>query len=355
VADRVRFFWPTVLVGLAVGVSGCGGSGHATSNQTSEASPTPVAKKTPPHLPDPFRILARYSASSLGLRNPRDLAIGPSGNLYITDATNRVSVVSPAGKLIRRWGRQGAAPGDLSFVTVDPQDPTDIAASIVVGPKGNVYLSDSGNSRVEVFSPTGTFLRKLGGYGVGGGQFVLPYDLAVDANGDVYVADENQSTVSKLAPTGKPLWRIGGPTASNSQLQGEIHLASIDPHGRLVASSDSQEAIVYVDGAGHEVDAFHTTGSFPAAQVGPCNVTVDGAGYTFVGSCGSSYTTGCGGSRTLRCVDDFEVVFDQSHRLVGAWYKSPFQLSPRFGPHGEAFTLGTDGSVLKLKVAVPGA
>lgn len=345
----------TVLVGLAVAVSGCGAGGHAASTQAPKASAISAAKRSRRHVPNPFRIVARYSAASLELANPRDLAIGPDGNLYVTDARNRVVVVSPAGKVIRRWGKSGTAPGELSFVTVDPHDPTDIAASIVVGPRGNLYVSDSGNSRIEVFSPTGRFLRRLGGYGLGGNQFVLPYDLAVDASGDVYVADENESTVTKLSPTGKALWRIGGPTASGSQLQGEIHLASVDPHGRLVASSDTQEAIVYVDGAGAQVDYFRTTGSFPATQVGPCSVTVDTAGYTFVGSCGSSYTTGCGGSRKVRCVDDFQVVFDQSHRLVGAWYMSPFALSPRFGPRGEAFTLGTDGSVLKLKVTLPGA
>jgi hypothetical protein len=29
--------------------------------------------------------------------------------------------------------------------------------------------------------------------------------------------------------------------------------------------------------------------------------------------------------------------------------------SPRFGPHGEAFAVGADGSILKLSVALPGA
>jgi streptogramin lyase len=350
VHERVRVSWLAAAAALALAVSGCGAAAHGTPHQAAAAA---AAAKT--HLPNPFTIIARYSAVALGLQNPRGLAIGPNGDLYVTDASDRVTEISPAGKVVRRWGKSATQPGGFSFVSIDPQDPTDIAASIAVGPTGNVYVSDSGNSRIEVFSSTGGFLRKVGSYGVAKGQFILPYDVAADPNGDVYVADDKQSSVSKLSPTGKALWRIGGPTASGSQLQGEIHLAGIDPHGRLVASSDSQEAIVYVDGAGHVVDTFHTTGSFPASHVGPCNVTVDAAGYTFVTSCGSSYTTGCGGSRTVRCNDHFEVVFDPSHRRVGAWYTSPFQLSPRFGPHGESFTLGADGSILKLKVALPGA
>jgi DNA-binding beta-propeller fold protein YncE len=310
-------------------------------------------------VPNPFTVVARYSASSLGLKNPRDLAIGAGGNLYITDATDRVTVVSPAGRVLRRWGKPGRGPGEFSFVSPDPQDSFYIAASLSVGPNGDVYVSDSGNARVEVFSPDGTFIRKFGSFGGGAGQFLLPWDVMVGPNGDVYVADLQSSTVSKLSPTGKQLWQIGGPTASNSQLQGEIHLGGVDEHGKLVAVSDAKQALVYVDGAGHEVDVFPTAGNFPAPGVGPCDATIDRAGHIFVTSCGSSFTTSCGGSHPAPCSDHFEVVFDRTHRLVGAWYHTPFRsdpgLSPRFGPHGEVFAIGADGSILKLKVALPGA
>jgi hypothetical protein len=51
-------------------------------------------------------------------------------------------------------------------------------------------------------------------------------------------------------------------------LQAELHLGGVDAHGRLVASSDTQQAIVYVDGSGHEVDILHTTGDSPATTWG---------------------------------------------------------------------------------------
>jgi hypothetical protein len=76
---------------------------------------------------------------------------------------------------------------------------------------------------------------------------------------------------------------------------------------------------------------------------------------TYVMSCGSSYVTGCGGDRNIRCAYQFEIVFDRTHRLIGAWYDSPFVVSPRFGPNGEIFTLADDGSILKLKVTLPSA
>jgi streptogramin lyase len=350
----------TIAALLAALLAGCGGNSHGASTKQAATGSSSAATPAAAHVPNPFRIVARYSAASLGLKNPRDLAIGPHGNLYITDAMDRVTVVSPAGKVLRRWGRKGTKAGDFSFAVLDPKDPSFIAASIAVGPNGDVYVSDSGNGRVEIFSPAGAFIRTLGGYGVGPGRFVQPWDLAVGPSGAVYVVDYQQGNVSKLSPNGNSLWSIGGPTAANSQLQGEISVANVDSHGRLVASSDEQQAIVYVDGSGHEVDSLHTTGDFPSKDVGPCGVTVDRAGDTFVTSCGSSLNTSCYGvAPPAPCSDHFELVFDRTHRLVGAWYRTPFLsdpgLSPRFGPRGESFAIGADGSVLKLNVALPGA
>ena len=352
---------------LAVLTVGCGGTAATLAGQHATNPASPATAK-PPRVPNPFTITARYSASSLGLKRMKgchrgggggcseELAIGPDGNLYVTNSvTATVTVVSPAGKVLRRWGRPGHGPGQFVFVSKDPQDPTDVVASIAVGPDGKVYVSDSGNGRVEVFTPAGAFIGQVGSYGSSNGQFQLPYDLAVDSGNDLYVADNTLNTVSKFSPTGQFLWQIGGATAADPELTGEFHLASVDSHGRVVTTSDNQEAILYIDGSGHKVDSFHTTGDFPAQMVGPCNVTVDNAGYTFVTSCPSSYTTGCGGSNPVPCIYQFELVYDRAHRLVGAWYDSPFVVSPRFGPHGEIFTLGEDGSILELKVALPGA
>lgn len=306
-----------------------------------------------PSVPNPFTVVATYSAAALGLRNPRGLAVGPDGNLYVTDGTDRVTVVSPAGKVIRRFGGPGVGPGQFTFVTKDPRDPTDMAESIAVGPDGSVYVSDSGNGRVEVFKPTGKFVRQVGSFGFNAGQFQLPHDVVVDSTGDLYVVDLQFNTVSKFSPTGKFIWDIGGVAASDPQLRGELHLASVDSHGRVVTSSDVQEAILYIDGNRHKVDSFHIDS--PVPQVGPCNVTVDPAGYTFVTSCGGKYTIGECGIPGYPACHFLELVYDRTHRLVGAWYGSPFLLSPRFGPNGEMFTLGHDGSILELKVALPGA
>lgn len=339
------------VVGLAVLVApGCRGAMHGSgpvrSPSKATAGTTAPAGSPSPAVPNPFTILARYSAASLGLKQPIGLAIGARGNLYVTDGPSQtVAIISPAGKVIRRWGRGGTRPGEFSFVSADPSDPTDIRASIAVGSDGDVYVSDSGNHRVQVFSGTGAFLRQFGSFGGGSGHFVTPENLAVDSAGNVYVADIGRHTLSKFSQNGRFLWQIDGSSSTDPDLRGDFHLAVLDPHGRIMVALDPLGSgpplsghVLYLDGRGHKLDVFGK-GEFPAGY-GSCDATVDTAGNAFINSCGPM--------KNIK-------VFDRSHHLIGAWYESPFARSPRFGPHGEVFTLASDGTILKLKVAIPGA
>jgi len=320
-------------VGLALLAAGCSGN-NATAAGTN-TTPVSAASRA---LPSPFTITARYSAKPLGLNHPDALAVGPDGNLYVTDGSQRVTVISPAGKVLRRWGKPGAGPGEFKFIQPEPTNLTRLG-KIAVGTGGNVYVSDSGNARVQVFTPQGRFVRQFGIFGSGKGQFLHPFDLAVDNAGNAYVADDQTENVSKFSPSGKVIWQIGGASGA-PDLVGHHHFTMVDAHGRIVMVNDDVQKVVYVDSSGHEVDAFS-----PNHQSAPvCEATVDAAGDTFVSGCGPQAT-----GPTL--------VYDRAHRLIAKWPGKPYNLlrSPVFGPHGEVFTLATDGSILKLHLILPGA
>ena len=78
----------------------------------------------------------------------------------------------------------------------------DSPTGIAVDGSGNVLVADTGNGRIEKFSPTGTFLRLIGTKGSGQGQFEhLMGSLSIGA-GNIYVADAGNHRVRKLEPDG---------------------------------------------------------------------------------------------------------------------------------------------------------
>lgn len=328
-----------------VAVLGAGCTGNAATAPGSNAGPVSAAS---PALPSPFTVAARYSAKSLGLDHPVALAVGLNGDVYVTDLSQRVTVISPAGKVLRRWGKPGSGPGEFRFIPNDPTVPTQVQASITVGQDGTVYVSDSGNARVQVFTADGRFVRQFGSFGAGKGQFLRPYTLMVDNAGDVYVDDDQAETLSKFSPGGRVIWQIGGTASNDPDLAGHLEVTGIDAHGRLVVVSDDRNRILYIDPSGHKVDAFSP--SLSGATAGHvCEATVDAMGNTYVSGCGC--LPGCPPTGPT-------LVYDRAHQLIARWPGTPaYSLlsSPIFGPHGEVFALATDGSILKLHITLPGA
>jgi DNA-binding beta-propeller fold protein YncE len=314
----------TAVVACACAVFFSAGLGTTTASQAGTT------------VPNPIKVVARWSARKLGLHHPtQTLAIGRSGNLYVTDDKDRVTEISPKGKVLRRWGKRGAGRGQFHFVTTDPTGNGAVHGAIAVGPDGKVYVSDSGNARVEVFSAKGRFIRQFGSFGEGAGQFLSPFDLAVDQAGNVYVTDDQRFNLQKFSPAGKVAWATRGDASSDPDLVGHLHLDTIDRHGRLVLTNDDKARVLYLDQGGHKVDAFGSHSEFGSSA---CNVTVDTAGFTYVDGCYSPNVT---------------YVFDPSHRLVGRWARSPLSIAPRFGPHGEIFALTWNGTLLKLRITHP--
>ncbi len=61
--------------------------------------------------------------------------------------------------------------------------------------KGLVYVGESINRRVSVFTCEGVFVKSFGSLGSGPGQFKEPLGIAVDQFGVVYVSDHDNDRV----------------------------------------------------------------------------------------------------------------------------------------------------------------
>ena len=125
------------------------------------------------------KVGARDTSSDGELNGPMGLAFDKDDQLYISDSYNhRVQVFTKDGTFLRKWGTYGAGEGELN-----------LPWGITVDKEGDVYVADWKNSRVQKFSPDGEFLAAFGGPGSGDGELHRPSGVAVDKDGDVYVAD----------------------------------------------------------------------------------------------------------------------------------------------------------------------
>ena len=141
------------------------------------------------------------------LERPEGIAIDQTrGKIYVADTSHskskihNVKIFDMEGKLVGTLGKgKGTAPGEFLFPTY-----------VTLDPDGNVYVTDTLNSRVQKFDPDGKYLRSFGQRGNGWGMFDKPKGAALDSFGNVYVVDSGWSNVQVFNQKGEMLIFFGG-------------------------------------------------------------------------------------------------------------------------------------------------
>jgi hypothetical protein len=79
---------------------------------------------------------------------------------------------------------------------------------IQIDSENNVYVLDQSDKKIKKFSTNGNLLAKLGpGSGRGPGEFILPFDFAIDSTGNFYVVDLNRRALISLDSKGNYRWQ----------------------------------------------------------------------------------------------------------------------------------------------------
>jgi hypothetical protein len=120
-------------------------------------------------------------------RQPTDVAWDLEGNTYISDGyiNSRVAKVDKDGNWVKSWGSPGKGPGQFNTVH-----------SIASDAKGNIYVADRANRRIQVFDGDGTLLNQI--------KFDVPVPAnaraAIGAKPNIAACDRDGGTQCPGAP-----------------------------------------------------------------------------------------------------------------------------------------------------------
>ena len=175
-------------------------------------------------------VLGAEGVSPGEFYQPRDIAVGTDGDVYVADTGNhRIERFSSEGELLNTWGgfaniAEGDAPGGTF------NEPWGLATA----PNGDLYVADTWNHRIQWFSPEGTFKGMIGSEGLGQGSYDFwgPRDVAVDSQGRVYVADTGNKLIKVFSAQGEYLTQFGGAGYLPGMLDEPVGLA-VDAFDRI--------------------------------------------------------------------------------------------------------------------------
>jgi DNA-binding beta-propeller fold protein YncE len=200
-----------------------------------------------------------FSFGRKGSRNgellfPLGIGIDGSGKVYIADSGNhRIQVFTPGGSFL---GQFPVPPknGNLS-------DPTDIAVSSSMN-RG--YVVDNNNHYILAYDLSNFELLKIfGSPGMEKREFRYPFLITLDKYGYLYISDVINTRVQSLNPEGLYVSSIGGWGVEKGEFFRPKGVA-VDNNNRVYVS-DSYMGVIQV---------FESTGEFYSAIGDPENNTV---------------------------------------------------------------------------------
>ncbi len=115
---------------------------------------------------------------------PSDIALGPDGNLWFTEAQgNRIGRITPAG-----------------VITEFPLPDSSVPQGIVAGPDGNMWFAELFGNRIGRITPSGIITEfPLPAGSTGSSQ---PRGIASGADDNLWFTEDTNGKIGQITPTG---------------------------------------------------------------------------------------------------------------------------------------------------------
>ena len=134
--------------------------------------------------------------------------------------------------------------------------------SIDIDKDGNVYVTDTGNNRIQKFDSDGNFLLKWGEEGSGDGQFIKLHDIAADPSGKfVYTLELKNHRVQKFDSQGKFILKWGFEDTGGQGAERNTNKLTVDYNGYVYLTDKNEKKIIKFDGNGNFIEAYGSKGS----------------------------------------------------------------------------------------------
>jgi len=190
------------------------------------------------------------TGTSASFSQPRGVALGSDGTVYVADTTNnRIRRITFDGIVtIVAGNAQGSTNGTGTSATLNAPN------AITVNSSDIMYVADTGNHRIRAITQARvvtTFAGTTQGFqdGVGtNARFDTPRGIVADIYGNLYVADTNNHRIRRISSDGTVTTLAGSTagyadaTGTNAQFNFPTHL-SIDTLGTLYVADQTNNRV----------------------------------------------------------------------------------------------------------------
>jgi len=250
-------------------------------------------------IPAPYLLAMNLGAEGVDdgeFSSPTGIALDKEGNIYVADTDNHsIQKFDKSGKFIARWGGEPSSQEGSFYYP----------RGLAVGANDTLYVSDSGNNRVQKFDLEGNAMQAWGKFGFAWrgaemGVFDVPWGVATDQEGNLYVSDTSNSRIQKFKADGTPLLKWG----RDGSFDGAFFFprgVAVDFVGNIFVADESNNRIQKFDARGSFLSKWGREGSGPGQFKAPWGVACDAVGNVYVVDTGNHRIQKFDGNGTFLC------------------------------------------------------